>query len=81
MTRKTALYIHNGKIDDLGDLLNVARVEGRKKLKVDKVKVHPIVYPFEGGFLVVVSPEGVGCSKCLVVEEGKVKSKGETGKN
>ena len=51
-----ALIIKRGRIKDLGDLLQIARVEGKKALKTDKVRVNPQVFAFEEDYLVVVSP-------------------------
>jgi len=63
--------IIKGSLPDLSDLLRIARAEGRKVLKVDRVKVNPVVLPFNGkDYIVVVSPDhdGHGCSKSLDVE-------------
>jgi len=58
--------IIKGSLPDLSDLLRIARAEGRKVLKVDRVKVNPVVTSFNGkDYIVVVSPDhnGHGCSK------------------
>ena len=58
--------IIKGSLPDLSDLLRIARAEGRKVLKVDRVRVNPVVTSFNGkDYIVVVSPEhdGHGCSK------------------
>jgi len=58
--------IIKGSLPDLSDVLRIARAEGRKILNVQKVRVSPVVYPYNGkDYLVVVSPEhdGRGCSK------------------
>ena len=41
----------------MGDLLAVARVEGRKVLRVERVRVKPYVQLYGDGYLVVVEPE------------------------
>lgn len=63
-----ALIIH-GKLEDLSDVLRIARCEGKKLLKVDKVRVKPIVYPYNDGYVVVV--EAAGCSQASNVGSGK----------
>jgi len=58
--------IIKGSLPDLSDVLRIARAEGRKILNVQKIRVSPIVYPYNGkDYLVVVSPEhdGHGCSQ------------------
>lgn len=57
------LFLMKGHIKDLSDVLRIARTEGRKVLNCEKVNVKPVVYPFQDGYLVVVSPEHDGCSK------------------
>jgi len=48
--------IIRGNFDDAGDIVQIARVEGKKILHVDKVKVHPNIAPWgTDGWLVVVS--------------------------
>lgn len=68
---KVKVLLIKGPLDDLGDLLQIARVEGRKVLKVEKVKVQPIVLQYEGGYVVFVEPNGSGCSKASDVGSGK----------
>jgi len=52
-----------GPLHNLSDVLRIARTEGKKLLKVDKVNVKPILHLYtEDSYLVVVSPEE-GCSK------------------
>jgi hypothetical protein len=60
MDRKTSLLIH-GPVNDLGDLLAIARSRGCEKLKTDKVTVYPQVYsiPDSDDFVVYVAPKGV----------------------
>jgi len=58
--------IIRGALNDLSDVLRIARAEGRKILNVQKIRVSPVVYPYNGkDYLVVVSPEhnGGACSK------------------
>jgi len=58
--------IIKGELPDLSDVLRIARAEGRKVLKVQKIRVSPVVLPYNGkDYIVVVSPEhdGHGCSK------------------
>jgi len=58
--------IIKGELPDLSDVLRIARAEGRKVLNVQKIRVAPVVYPYNGkDYLVVVSPEhdGGACRK------------------
>jgi len=58
--------IIKGELPDLSDVLRIARAEGRKVLNVQKIRVSPVVLPYNGkDYIVVVSPEhdGHGCSK------------------
>jgi len=65
-----------GPLDDLSDVLRVARVEARKALKVKKVNVKPLVYPYgNDSYLVVVEPHGSGCSGESGVGGEKAKTK------
>lgn len=59
-----ALFIKRGKIKDLGDLLQIARTEGKKALRVDKVHVSPTVHSHGEDYVVVVS---ASCSNTPVV--------------
>lgn len=64
-----ALLIH-GPVYDLADLLAIARAEGKKLLRTDKVRVLPFVTLLESSaYLVVVEKDG--CSKTSGVESGK----------
>jgi len=57
-----------GPVGDMADLLRIARVEGRKVLKVKKVKVKPLIIQYgNGSYIVVVEPDGSGCSRDLDV--------------
>jgi hypothetical protein len=48
--------IIRGSFDDVGDVVQIARAEGKRILHVDKVKVHPNIAPWgNDGWLVVVS--------------------------
>jgi len=67
---KNAPVVIRGPLDDLSDVLRIARVEGKKIFKVDKIKVKPIIYPFGNDYLVVVEPDGLGCSKAPAVGGG-----------
>jgi hypothetical protein len=48
-----------GPVDDLGDVLQIARAEGCKALGVDKVTVIPEVIRRENSYVVFVIPKGV----------------------
>lgn len=62
VNRKTrALVIHPGRIDDMGDLLAIARAKGQELLHA-KVRVHPIAKLIDGWFVVLVTPNEVGCT-------------------
>jgi len=62
--------IIKGPIGDLRELLKIAVVEGKKVLKVQQVKVKPVVFPYgNGNYLVVVEPNG--CDGALDVEGGR----------
>ena len=52
-----------GPLEDLSDVLRIARVQGRIILKTQRVKVKPQVYLYNDGYLVVVEPDGSGCSE------------------
>jgi len=54
--RKDALIIHPGRISDLGDLLHVARAEGKQALRTDNVQIVPadVFRDSDGDFVVVV---------------------------
>jgi len=68
--------IIKGPLADLSDVLRIARVQGKIVLKVKKVKVQPVVYPYGNeSYLVVVEPDGSGCSEESVVGNGKAKDK------
>ena len=62
MARLKPLLI-DGPLEDLGDVLHIARVEGKKVLKTERVKVKPYVQTVENGYVVLVEPDGSGCSK------------------
>lgn len=66
-----ASLLVRGPLNDLGDLLEIARVEGRKLLKVKRVNIKPIVHQFNGDYLVIVEPMGSSCSKTSDVGSGK----------
>lgn len=55
-----------GPLYDLGDLLNIARVEGKKILK-QRVRVKPLIFPLGNDYIVMVEPDGSGCSKVSAV--------------
>jgi len=66
--------IIKGALKDLSDVLRIARAEGRKILNVQKIRVNPVVLPFNGSdYIVVVSPEhnGGACSKSADVGRRK----------
>ena len=74
MTAKPLII--KGPLDDLSDVLRIARVQGKIVLRVRKVKVKPVVYPYGNeSYLVVVEPDGSGCSKASDVGGGKAKNK------
>jgi len=53
-----------GPLKDLSELLRIARCEGKKVLKVDKIIVKPVVLAYGNeSYMVVVEPDGSGCSK------------------
>jgi len=64
-----------GPLEDLSDLLRIARVQGKIMLKTKKVKIKPLVYPYGNDYLVMVEPEGSGCSKESAVGVGNKKEK------
>jgi hypothetical protein len=70
MTAKEKVLLIKGPLEDLSDLLRIARVEGRKVLRAEKVKVKPLVLQYENGYVVFVEPDGSGCSKASVVGSG-----------
>lgn len=51
--------IIQGPLDDLGDVLQIARSQGCKALGVDKVTVLPEVIRRENSYVVFVIPKGV----------------------
>jgi hypothetical protein len=59
--RVKALFLSAEKpYDDMGDVVQIARAEACKILRVDKVKVLNILpCPYPLGFVVVVSADGV----------------------
>ena len=68
--------IIRGPLEDLSDVLRIARVEGKKVLRVEKVIVKPLVIPYGNeSYVVVVEPDGSGCSKESDVGLGKPKNK------
>lgn len=73
---KTKGIVINGPLVDLSDVLRIARVEGKKMLKVKKVNVKPLVYPYgNASYLVVVEPDGSGCSKASSVGSERKRKK------
>ena len=61
-----------GPLEDLGDLLNIARKEGKIVFKTKKVIVKPYVLPYGNeSYMVVVEPDGSGCSKVSDVGDRK----------
>jgi len=72
-TNGVALII-NGPLEDLSDVLRIARTEGKKVLNVHRVIVKPLIFPYrENSYLVIVEPEQPGCCKGFDVEAGKKK--------
>lgn len=71
--REKSLIIHLDPEKDMGDLLEIARVTGRKVLGVDRVRVKPFVAAYgNASYVVVVEPwDGAGCSRALDVERRK----------
>lgn len=62
MTEKPLII--KGPVADLADLVRITRVEGRKVLRVKKVIIKPFVVPYgNDSYMVVVEPDGSGCSK------------------
>lgn len=71
MSVEKALVI-KGPLRDLGDVLAIARVEGKKVLGANRVRVKPyLALCGDNDYVVVVEPEEAGCSKVSVVETGK----------
>lgn len=67
---KKALIIHPRGIDDLGDLLAIARAEGKKAFRTKElIHVHPEVVKMEGCYLVVVEADGIGRTDNQVQEK------------
>jgi hypothetical protein len=62
--RRKSLII-NGPLEDLGDVLAIARVQGKIILGSERVRVLPFVEQFENGYVVVI--ETAGCSKASSV--------------
>jgi len=67
-----------GKFKDVGDVLAIARAEGKKLFKTkENVLVVRVFYDFEVGWIVVVrcplAINEAGCSNSLVVSEGEKK--------
>lgn len=61
MRIQKALVIHPHGIDDLGDLLAVARAEGKKLFRTrGPIRVHPEVVKAADCYLVVVEADGIG---------------------
>ena len=58
---ETTLFIH-GPLKELDDVLRIARSEGKRYLRTERVIVKPYVKPFREGYLVVVEPDGSRCS-------------------
>ncbi len=58
-----------GPLRDLGDVLAIARVEGKKALRVKRVRVLPSVVNEGSSYLVVVED---GCSEVSDVGDGKL---------
>jgi len=71
--RKDYPVVVRGPLEDLSDVLRIARVQGRIILKTEKVKVKPVVFPYGNDYLVLVEPDGSGSSKAFAVEGGKRK--------
>lgn len=67
--KKDYPLVIRGPLKDLGDVLKLARVNGRIALKTRKVKVKPFVYPYGNDYLVIVEPDGSGCSELSAVGE------------
>jgi hypothetical protein len=51
---KRKSLIVNGPLLDLGDVLAIARVQGKIVLGVERVRVLPFLVSFEDGYVVVV---------------------------
>jgi len=66
-----------GKFKDVGDVLAVARTEGKKLFKThENVLVVRMFYEREVGWIAVVRfPPNAGCSNALVVSEGEKNEK------
>jgi len=68
--RKDYPLVVRGPLEDLSDLLRIARVQGKIFLQVKRVKVKPVVFPYGNDYVVLVEPDldGLGSSKALAVE-------------
>jgi len=52
---RKALVIHPNRVFDLGDLVAIARAEGKKALRTEKVRVLPRIFDDpDGNFVVLV---------------------------
>ena len=59
---KKALFIHSHGVDDMGDLLAVARAEGKRAFRTkENIRVLPLIYKDDvGNLIVLVEYDGVG---------------------
>lgn len=65
---RRSLVLTPGSIENLGDIVKIARVEGRKLLDVEKVCVLPYLNRDpDGNYIVIVEPESRSAG---VAEEG-----------
>jgi len=55
-----SLFIEKRDINDLGDILHIARSIGKKVLNVERVNVNPKIAYFPNGYVVIVSPQHDG---------------------
>lgn len=51
------IRIRKNGVDDFGDLVKIARVEGRKKLGVKSVRVLPVLLEGPESYIVLVEPK------------------------
>ena len=73
MSARDYPIVVRGPVEDLSDLLRIARHQGKIVLKTEKVKIKPVVFPYGNDYLVLVEPDGLGCSNALAVGGGKDK--------
>lgn len=66
--------IIRGDFRDLSDILKIARAEGKKAFKVDRVRVHPRITYGISYCIVIIEPEGNGGEKRAWRKSANIKS-------